>query len=329
MARGENQKLKLLYMAKIFMECTDEKHGLTTQELIEKLRIYDINAERKSIYTDIEELEKFGLDIITERQGRQQYYILAGREFELAELKLLVDSVQSAKFITEKKSNELIKKLENLVSRHQAKQLQRQVYISGRVKTMNESIYYNVDEIHEAIGKSVTIQFQYYNWNINKKMELRHGGKVYEVSPWALVWDDENYYLVAYDAESDIIKHYRVDKMLKIKSTENPRLGKEKFLKIKMSDYNKKRFSMFDGEIKSVGLEVTNNMVGVMIDRFGKEIMIRKKDDEHIITNVDVAISKQFLCWVLSLGNEVKIISPESVVKEMKRFLEDMTEVYK
>lgn len=329
MARGENQKLKLLYMIKIFMEHTDEEHGITTPELIAKLAEYNINAERKSIYTDILELQNFGYEIESEKRGKYTYYYLLNRDFELAELKLLVDSVQSAKFITVRKSNELIKKLEALVSKHQAKQLHRQVYISGRVKTMNESIYYNVDDIHNAIGNGVKIKFKYFNWNLKKEMELRHGGKEYEVSPWSLIWDDENYYMVAYDSESDKIKHYRVDKMLKIKVTNNKREGKEKFQEFNMSEYNKKHFGMFDGKEQHVGLEVSNYLVGVMIDRFGKDIMIMKKDEEKFTTYVDVAVSKQFLGWILGLGSDIKIISPNSVIDEMKKMISDMNEIYK
>ncbi|MGN0564187.1 MAG: helix-turn-helix transcriptional regulator, partial [Candidatus Heritagella sp.] len=199
MAKGSNQKPKLLYLAKIFAEYTDEEHGLSMQEIIARLNQYEINADRKTLYLDFEELRHFGLDIVSEQKGRNVYYFLASRDFELPELKLLVDCVQSSKFITERKSRELIKKLESLVSKHNASQLQRQVILSGRVKAMNESIYYSVDTIHNAINGDKQIRFQYFQWNVKKEMELRHHGAWYQISPWALVWDDEYYYLIGYD----------------------------------------------------------------------------------------------------------------------------------
>lgn len=276
MAGGSNQKLRLIYLAKIFMEKTDEEHYLTTTQLIDALSAYGISVERKTIYTDMESLRTVGLDIIGQQVGKVYYYHLGGRQFELAELKLLVDSVQSAKFITEKKSNQLIKKLEGLTSKYEAKQLQRQVYVAGRIKAHNESIYYNVDQIHTAIGNNVKIQFQYFQWNVNKEQVLRHHGKTYCISPWALSWDDENYYLVGFDNEADQIKHYRVDKMLKLKLTSEKREGEEYFKQFNMAAYAKKMFGMFGGEEEIVKLRCKNEFAGVIIDRFGKDVMMIK-----------------------------------------------------
>ena len=225
--KGDNQKLKMLFLAKIFSEETDDNHSLTMPQIIDKLSACGVNADRKTLYLDFEELRHFGLDIIAVKEGRECFYHLGNRDFELPELKLLVDSVQSAKFITDKKSKELIKKLEALVSKYEGKQLHRQVVISGRIKTMNESIYYNVDKLHEAIGADAQIRFKYYQWNVEKKMELRKDGAWYQISPWGLMWDDENYYLVGYDAEDDKIKHYRVDKMLRISVVDVRREGKD------------------------------------------------------------------------------------------------------
>lgn len=317
MSKGANQKLKLLYLTKIFWEQTDEEHMLTIAEIIKKLSAYDVSADRKTLYTDFEELRHFGLDIISQQIGRQHYYYLGAREFELPELKLLVDSVQSAKFITAQKSQKLIKKLEGLVSRYEATQLQRQVYITGRVKTMNESIYYNVDKLHAALSADAQIQFQYYQWNVKKEMELRRGGKLYQVSPWGLMWDDEYYYLVAYDAETDKIKHYRVDKMLRIQITDQKRAGKERYQSFNLPDYTKRIFGMFSGEETKVTLEADNSMAGVLIDRFGKDITLIPQDGGRFRATVDVAISDQFLGWIVALGT-VKIVGPEAVVKKMQ-----------
>lgn len=327
MARGTNQKLKLLYLVKVFREQTDENHKLTIAEIIEKLSGFDVNADRKTIYSDLEELRHFGLDIISEQLGRQHYYYLGAREFELPELKLLVDSVQSAKFITARKSQVLIKKLEGLVSKYEATQLQRQVFIAGRVKTMNESIYYNVDKLHAAISADAQIRFQYYQWNVKKEMELRWGGKLYQVSPWGLMWDDEYYYLVAYDTETDQIRHYRVDKMLRIIITDQKREGKEQYRKFNLPDYAKRVFGMFSGEETKVTLEAENVMAGVLIDRFGKDIMLIPTDDEHFRVTVDVALSNQFLGWIVALGR-VKIVGPELAVERISTLAKTLVEMY-
>lgn len=318
MAKGENQKLKMLYLVKILSEETDDEHSLTAQDIITKLAKYDVNAERKALYRDFEELKAFGLDIISEQIGRNVYYHLGHRDFELPELKLLVDSVQSAKFITEKKSKDLIKKLEALVSKYEAKHLQRQVVISGRVKTMNESVYYNVDAIHEAISSDKQIRFQYFQWTVKKKMELRKDGAWYVLSPWGLMWDDEYYYMLAYDAEDEMIKHYRVDKMLNIDIVDCKREGQEAFKTFDMPRYSKSLFGMFSGEQTTVTLEGTNDMAGVLIDRFGKDIMLHPIDEEHFSAIVEVAISKQFLGWVIALGENIKITAPKAVVEQMQ-----------
>ena len=318
MRKGPNQKLKLLYLAKILSEETDDRHSLTMQDIIAALAAYGVNADRKTLYLDFDELRRFGMDIITTQVGHNHYYHLGSRDFELAELKLLVDSVQSAKFITNRKSADLIRKLSALVSNHEAKYLQRQVVISGRVKTMNESIYYNVDKLHEAIGAKSRIRFKYYQWNVKKEPELRKGGAWYCVSPWALLWDNENYYLVAYDAGDDKIKHYRVDKMLKISITGDKREGKERFGEFDLARYSRSLFGMYGGEEVRVTLDVRNDMIGVLIDRFGKDLMITKSDDNSCRTVVEVVVSRQFLGWIMALGDGVRIVGPESVVEQMR-----------
>ena len=232
MAKG---KMKMLHLIRIFSQETDDEHALTLQEIIAKLAAVNITADRKTLYTDFEDLRQFGFDIIAQQRDRTTYYHLGERDFELPELKLLVDSVQAAKFITTRKSQELIRKLERYASVYQAAQLNRQVYIAGRIKAMNESIYYNIDRLHNAINAGVQIRFQYGQWNLNKEMELRRGGDWYQVSPWALTWDDEKYYLVAYDADAVMIKHYRVDKMLRIKALDEPRQGQKAFVAFDMA----------------------------------------------------------------------------------------------
>ncbi|MBP3737317.1 MAG: WYL domain-containing protein [Lachnospiraceae bacterium] len=328
MAKGDNQKLKMLYLSRIFMEETDDRNGLTMQQIIAKLKLCGVNADRKTLYLDFEELRHFGLDIISEQIGRNTYYYIGSREFELPELKLLVDSVQSAKFITEKKSNELIRKLETLVSHSQAKHLQRQVIVTGRIKAMNESIYYNVDKLHEAIGADRQIRFRYFQWNTKKEMELRRDGQWYYTSPWKLMWDDENYYLVAYDKEHKDILHYRVDKMLQITMLDDRREGQAKFKAFNLPKYTKSLFGMYGGELTRVTIEAENSMVGVMIDRFGKDIPIVKADKDHFRTSVDVSVSSQFFGWIFALGSKVKLVGPEQVVKQMKSEAKDLLRLY-
>lgn len=313
---------------KILLEKTDEIHSITMPQIIAELNAYGISAERKSLYSDIENLRLYGLDIIGEKEDKAFSYRIGSRQFELAELKLLVDSVQASKFITAKKSNQLIKKIEGLASKYEAAQLQRQVYTTERIKTGNEGIYYNVDSIHSAIASNVQITFQYFNWDVQKKQVLRKDGALYKVSPWALSWDDENYYLVAYDNEEEKIKHFRVDKMLHIDLADDKREGSQKFKAFDMGAYAKKMFGMFGGEEEMVKILCKNELAGVIIDRFGKEIAMVKADEEHFYINVKVAVSRQFLSWVMALGDGAKIVGPERVVEKVKEEVQRLVKQY-
>lgn len=326
--KGENQKLKMLYLVKIFSEETDDHHYLTMPEIIQKLAAYGVNADRKTLYQDFDVLRDFGVDIIAEHEGRSHYYYLGSRDFELPELKLLVDSVQSARFITDKKSSQLIKKLESLVSKYEGSKLHRQVVIAGRVKTMNESIYYNVDKIHEAIASDKQIRFKYFQWNLKKEMELRYDGKWYQASPWSLMWDDEKYYLMVYDSKYGNITHYRVDKMLDIEILDEKREGRKEFEAINIPHYSNMVFGMFSGEEKKVTLEAENGLISVMIDRFGKDIIVAPVDDEHFQVTVSVAVSNHFFGWIMSLDGHMKVVAPDSVVKQMKDAISRQTEMY-
>lgn len=328
MPKGTNNKFKLYRLAQIMLEKTDDEHYITMPEILSALKEYDITADRKTIYADLKDLEQFGIEIEGEPVGNKYHYHVISRSFELPELKLLVDAIQSSKFITARKTNSLIKKLETLVSKYDAAKLQRQVYVSGRIKTMNESIYYTVDAIHNAISENKKIQFQYYQWNVKKEMELRHGGAYYHISPWGLSWDDENYYMIGYDSEANLIKHFRVDKMLHLQMMDEKREGKEHFKKLDMADYAKKSFGMFGGKEQNVKLKVANYLVGVMIDRFGKDIMMIPADDQHFTMHVDVHVSGQFFGWIMSLGEGVKIIGPDEVVDQMRQEIQRLNGQY-
>ena len=325
------QKLKMLYLAKLFMEETDDEHRLTAQQIMGRLADWDISSNRKTLYEDLALLQEFGLDIQKERRGKDWFYYLGARDFELPELKLLVDSVQSAKFMTERRSRELIEKLGMLVSRYQSRYLHRQVAISGRVKSANVNIYDNVDKIHDAINANRQIRFKYYQWNVRKEKVYGHDGRWYHISPWALMWDDENYYLVGYDeeAEEKPLRHYRVDKMESLKITEEPRKGKKDFREFDLPHYTKSLFGMFGGEEKKVSLEAKNNMAGILIDRFGKDIFLVPVDEDHFKTQVDVAVSNQFFGWIFALGGDIRITGPEDVVEKMRREAKRLSEQYK
>lgn len=324
-----NQKLKILYLVKILLEDTDANHDLTLQEIIDRLAAYNVTAERKSLYDDIAQLDDFGIRIKKTQYGKTYHYQVINRNFELAELKLLVDSVASAKFITEQKSNKLIKKIEHLASRHDASMLQRQVYVAGRVKAMNNDIMENVDAIHKAIAQNLQISFQYFQWNIRKEPQLKREGARYVISPWGLSWDDENYYMVGYDREADKIKHYRVDKMLHIKIENARREGRSKFREVDMAAYAKKMFAMFDGEEETVEILCVNDLAGPMIDRFGKDVHLFKVDENHFRVVVKVAASNHFIHWVMALGDGAQIIGPEPLLNRIKQEIKRLNKQYR
>lgn len=327
MPKSANQKLKIIYLMQLLLQRTDENHRLTVQEMIDELAKHDISAERKSIYADLEALRQFGLDIV-QSKGKSTGYYIASRDFELPELKLLVDSVQSSKFITHKKTLALIKKIEGLASIYDAQLLQRQVYVRNRVKSMNESVYYNVDEISNAIMQNCRIHFKYFELDVNKERRYRHDGRIYEISPFALMWDDENYYMLGYDARAEGMKHYRVDKMVQIETGEEKRLGGEIFEQLDMSAYSKRVFGMFTGSEQSVRLRFDNDLVGAVVDRFGKEIMLIPDGDEHFTVNVDVAVSTQFYAWLFAFGTMVEVVSPGAVREELAQRARELAELY-
>lgn len=329
MAKSSNQKLKLLYIMKFLFEETDEEHIMTTKQIIDRLNNVGICAERKSIYENIEDLQRFGIDIETENSGRASGYYIASRDFELPELKLLVDAVQSSKFITKKKSDRLIRKIEGFASRYQAQKLQRQVFVSNRIKHENESIYYNVDKIHNAINADKKLSFLYFDWTPDKQKQLRRGGARYEVSPWALSWEDENYYMIGYDSESDMIKHYRVDKMEAIESEKVKREGEERFESFDMAVYSKKVFGMFGGREETVTLRVKNEHAGAVIDRFGSDVPMIPGRDGFFSVRVQAFVSPVFYSWIFAFGDGVRITAPEHVIRGFYEMAEKICEKYK
>lgn len=327
MARQTGQKLKLLYLQEILRRETDEEHPLTLKQIQDLLEQKGVSAERKSLYDDIEQLRLLGEDIVTTRDTTVRYYV-GERTLDMPQLRLLVDAVQSSKFITRKKSEELIRRLESLTSRHLAGQLQRQVLVSGRIKHMNESIYYNVDSLQTAMAENRQVTFQYFDWGVDKQQHLRHGGAQYTVSPWSLTWDDENYYLIAYVADTDSIRHYRVDRMLRIGQCEEKRLGEAAFQRLDMAQYTQKTFGMFGGQPRSVTLHCAAGMAGIILDRFGQDVALIPAEDGGFTVRVPVVVSPQFFSWLTGFGTDLRLVSPDAVAQEYRQYLTDILAGY-
>jgi len=327
MAKSSNQKLKLLYLLQYLYQNSDENHPVPVAELLEMLEAREIPAERKSIYADIEALQEFGIDIMNVRTRPSGYYI-ASREFELPELKLLVDSIQSSKFISRKKTMELIRKITGLANHYEAANLRREVHVNNRVKSMNESVYYLVDRISEAINANSSISFRYLEYARSGEKKYRREGKSYEVSPFTLLWDDENYYLLARDDQLKEIRHYRVDKMENIRLTGKERLGLEEYREIDMSAYSKKVFGMFRGEQRTVKMRFANGLMGAVIDRFGEDLMAIPSGKEQFVVTQEVAVSPQFFAWLSGFGAEAEILFPPEVRERMKEHIAQIAKIY-
>lgn len=324
MAKSEGQKSKLLYLLKILSEETDEQHPISARELIERLSRLDIKAERKTIYSDIATLSDFGYDILYNGTRSAGGYYMASRDFELAELKMLVDMVQASRFLSERKSRELIRKLESLAGKYEAASLKRTVYVGKRAKSQNESVFYAVDTIHRSISNRRSIDFQYQIYTPTQDQELKSGGKTYHVSPYYLTWNNENYYLIAYDETRGEIRNYRVDRMKGIRESERKRQGEEAFSDFDIETYTAVTFNMFGGDAKRVKLVCDNELAGVIIDRFGRDISLHKAGDMQFEVNVDVAPSPQFYGWLAGLGRRARIVAPSLEVVNYQQYLQEI-----
>jgi len=323
---SQNQRAKLLYLMKILLDKTDEQHPLTMNELISELATYDIHAERKSIYNDLEHLRRFGLDIETTRGKTTSYYI-SHRQFELPELKLLVDAVQSSRFITGKKSEELITKLSSLTSHSQAQNLKRQIYVADRPKSINEQSYYSVDSIYSAVNDEKKITFKYFDYDVQKNCIFRKEGSLYQVTPITLCWDSDKYYLVAYSAEHDELRNYRVDRMSEVKVSDEPadQYNKAKF---DASKHIRQVFGMFSGELVRATLAFDNSFVNVVLDYFGKEVKLMQKTENTFEVTVDVSVSPVFLGWLFQFGGKAVIKEPDSLIDAMRNLIDANSRVY-
>jgi predicted DNA-binding transcriptional regulator YafY len=320
MASSSNQKLKLLYLMKILFEKTDAQAPMTIAEIVGALAGHGIKAERKSLYSDMELLRQFGVDIEMQR-GKTVGYYIAERQFELPELKLLVDAVQSCRFITKKKSEELIKKLSSLTSSQQAKQLRRQVFVADRAKTINETVYYSIDQIHHALGEGKKIAFQYFDYDVKKKRVFRRQGELYLTTPVSLCWNNDNYYLIAYSAKYDDFTHYRVDRMsgVDVLDEDGDTFDKDKF---NIAEHAKRAFGMYDGELVRARLAFDKSLVNVVLDHFGKDVLMLPSTDGWFEISVHVSISPVFLAWVFQFGDCAEIKEPDSLIVAMRELAE-------
>ena len=323
--KNSNQRLKLLYLCKILAEETDSEHHITMPRLIKRLEDCGISASRYTLYDDIEALCAYGIDINLEK-GKNPGYYIGSRDFELSELKLLVDAVVSSRFLTAKKSEELVKKLQGLTSRHESGQLRRQVYTTNRVKAFNEEVLYSVDAIHKAIAEGRKIAFKYFDYDISKKKRYRDEERV--CSPYALTWDDERYYLIAYsDRHPDRFTHYRVDRMEKVRVlTDTAQKIPDGF---NLAEYMNSTFSMFSGDTREVRLRFHRSLVNVVLDRFGNDIILLPDGEEHFIVRVKVKTEQTFLAWLFQFAAKTEILEPAELRERYKRTLEEVTELYR
>ena len=324
MGRTDNQKLKILYIWDYLQKNSHQDKPIQANELIAMLDTHGIGCDRKTIYSDISALQDFGVDIV-HLPGRNGGYYIGQRSFELPELKLLIDAVQSSRFLTERKSRELIEKLCSLCNEQDAKLVRRDVYVSGRVKSMNETIYYNVDAIQEAIAQNRQITFRYFDWGLNGARVYRQ--RSYTASPYGLCQDNENCYLLALSPRHGITS-YRVDRMSDIQPEEASRVPCPQLTGRNLTEYANQMFQMFSGNRVSVKLRFHRDLSNVVIDRFGKDTMLLPDGQEHFVFTVEVAVSPLFLSWVMGFGDKAQILYPQSVVDACKKLARQVLEQY-
>ena len=324
MPKSDNQKLKILYILDYLQRNSHAAHPVRAVELMQMLEQRGILCERKTVYSDIAALQDYGVDIVS-IPGKNGGYYIASRNFELPELKLLIDAVQSSRFLTEKKSRELIEKLCRECSVHEANLVRRDVLVSGRVKSMNETIYYNVDAIQEAISQNKQIRFRYFDWNLDGTRAYRE--KDYTASPYGLCQDNENCYLLAYSHRHGITS-YRVDRMAEIQLAEESRVPCPELTGKHLVEHANRLFQMYSGEAVDVKMRFHRSLVNVVIDRFGRDILLIPDGDEHFVFTTSIAISPIFLSWIIGFGQKAKILHPQSVIDRCKKLCAEAMEQY-
>lgn len=321
--RSNNQRLKLFYLLDYLLEKTDETHTVKVQEIIEHFEnYYKIPVEQKTVCSDLHLLDEYGYE--TQYDGRTRGWRIIVREFDTQELQLLIDSVQASRFITQKKAKELTDKLKAKASRFDRVLLERRCYVPNRVRSMNDKIFYSLDDLHIAIANDWQITFRYFYFT--PKKERAYYKKTYSASPYALLWGDNNYYLLAY--ESGKMKHFRVDKMDGIDIVRTKREGKEVFKDMKLNERSLRMFSMFSGKVQKVKIRFSNHLANVVIDRFGRDIVMVPDDEKHFTIHTDIEVSPQFFGWLCGLGRGARILAPAEVVEEMGNYVKGIAEMY-
>ena len=315
MPKSDNQKLKIFYILDYLKRNSHRDHPVRAAELLSMLKQqHNIECDRKTVYSDIAALQDYGVDIVSS-PGKNGGYFLASRSFELPELKLLIDAVQSSRFLTEKKSRELIEKLCAECSVYDANLIARDVLVSGRVKSMNETIYYNVDAIQDAIAQNKQITFQYFDWDLGGKRNYRD--KSYQASPYGLCQDNENCYLLAHSQRHGVTS-YRVDRMASIRILDDKREPCPELTGKNLVEYANKLFQMYSGDPTTVKMRFHRSLINVVIDRFGRDVMLIPDGEEHFVFTAEVAVSPLFLSWIMGFGAKAKILYPQSVIEEFK-----------
>lgn len=327
MAGSRSTKPVLLTLLRILTEQTDEQHPLTATRLEEALLAEGYSCERKAIYRHINALKEFGVDILRSDSVPRGYYV-ASREFELPELRLLVDAVQSSRFISYKKSEELIGKLSRLASRSEAAEIRRGLHMHGIPKTDNERVYYTLDAVYRAISANKRVSFRYFDYTAAKEKVYRNEGNSYLVSPYAVVWDDEKYYLHAYHEKYDAISAFRVDRMEAAEVSDLPRLKTAEYAGYDPSERNRAAFDQFGGDPVTVVAEFDNRLANAVIDRFGDAVAMRPVDEAHFSARFSVEVSERFLSWLFGFGEMVKVVAPRELVERYVASLEGVRRLY-
>ena len=325
MPKSDNQKLKIFYILDYLERNSYEGNPINATELISMLsRDHNISCDRKTIYSDVAALQEYGVDIIS-IPGKNGGYYIASRNFELPELKLLIDAVLSSRYLTEKKSRELIEKLCTQCNEHEASLMKRNILVSGRVKSMNETIYYNVDTIQEAISTNKQISFRYFDWDLGGKRRYRE--KEYLASPYGLCQDNENCYLLAFSDRHGITS-YRVDRMTDIQLTEQGRIPCPELTGKALNEHANRLFQMYAGDKVNVKLRFHRELINVVVDRFGKDTMLIPDGEDYFTFTVSVAVSPMFLSWVIGFGAKAKVVYPQPVVDQCKALCQEALNQY-
>ncbi len=331
MAGKPGSKLKLLYLLDIFWHYSDDEHVLTAKQLCERLEDYGVQAERKSIYTDINTLTEFGLDIINAKSPHRGFF-MASRQYEVAEIRLLIDAVQAANFISNKKTQALQDKLYRLVSQGQAEVIKNQVFLENRLKCDNEELYYIIDTINKAIKQGMQIEFAYKKRRLTKRMTTSNEKKIFTVNPYALIWINDRYYLICNNPKYDNLMHTRLDRMKTIKTLEEKSRNFSEVSEYRdvfdATDYVSKMFNMFSGEVQKIELRCSNTIIDEILDRFGCEIPLRADGDEHFVIKVEAAVSEGLISWILQYGASIKVKSPKTLANQVKENLKQVLSLY-